>query len=353
MKLCLFTLFLASVSMMAVDVENTLCEDFSLGGYLDARYIQYGIYNAVPSREFSIRRAGIEAAASLSSNLNAELKLEFRPDEVFLKDAVVEWRPIDSSRGRFGLFRGETLLGGDLSSWDLPLMERPLIYDLREELTYSGRDLGFDARFSFPVFDSIELEGTAGLFNGDERGSEREDNELLYSFRGTAEFKPADLTLGFSAVSHRKGIMDQSTPDGYTSSQRLFAFSGDVSFSRSFSNWYDTVVYGEFSTGDNWSLCDVLAGEDPPQFAGFWGAVTINYHPWNVQAIRTLSLSIGIDQVKQDTELDFHERRISVIGAVYPAENIRIRFGGVRTSEEDLLLSSEYTDIIAEVGLRF
>lgn len=353
MKFVQCALLAAALSYAAVDVENPVCREFTIEGYLDARYQQFGEYNAVPSREFSIRRAGLETAARLTGNLQTELKLEFRPDEIFLKDALVEWKPFDSFRGRFGLFRGETILGGELSTWKLPLMERPLVYDLRENLTYTGRDLGFDARFGFPAFGFLELEGTAGVFNGDERGDAREDNELLYSFRGTAEFVPADLTLGFSAVSHRKGIPDSSDPDGYISSGRLLAFSGDVSFEHRFSNWYDAVLYGEMSTGDNWELADVFAGEDPPRFTGYWGAITFNYHPWNVQTIRTVSLSLGYDELKMDTDFGWMERRISIIGAVYPTENTRVRFGGVKNSVDNFTSSGDYTDIILEAGLRF
>ena len=346
-------MFCFAISFAAIDVENPVCEEFTLEGYLDARYEEFGGYNAVPSREFSIRRAGMETAARITGNLQAELKLEFRPNEIFLKDALVEWEPLGSARGRFGLFRRATLLGGDLSTWDLPLFERPLVYELREDLTYSGRDLGFDARIQLPVSNVLELRGTAGVFNGDARAEEREDSELLYSFRGTAEILPADLTLGLSAVSHRKGMADQTEPDGYISSARLFAFSGDLSFEHEFNNWYGAEIYAELSTGDNWELSEVLAGEDPPRFLGYWGAVTFNYHPWNVQTIRTVSISLGFDEAKPDTDLDWMDRRISIMGAVYPTENTRIRFGGVKNTVEEFNSSEDYTDIVLEAGFRF
>lgn len=353
MKFILFALFSAAMAFAAVDVENPVCEGFTLEGYLDVRYEEFGGYNVVPSREFSIRRAGLETSASITGNLQTELKLEFRPDEIFLKDALVEWEPLDSARGRFGLFRRAALLGGDLSTWDLPLFERPLVYELREELTYSGRDLGFDARLQLPALSFLKLEGSAGIFNGEERGAEREDSELLYSFRGTAEILPADVMLGVSAVSHRMGMADLTQPEGYISSDRLYAFSGDISVKHDFSNWYDTVLYGEVSTGDNWELSSVLAGEEPPRFLGYWGTLTFNYHPWNVQPVRTISLSLGFDEVKPDTDLDWMERKVSVIGAVYPTEDTRIRFGGVRNTIEDFSTSDEYTDLILEAGFRF
>ncbi len=354
MKTTLVPLFLAVLAASAaVDVENPVCEGFTLEGYLDARYQEYGAYNQVPSREFSIRRAGLEAKAEITGNLEAELKLEFRPDEMFLKDAFLQWDPLSGIQGRFGLFRGETILGGELSTWELPFYERPLVYDLREDLTYSTRDLGLDVELELPQMGFLQLAGTAGIFNGDERGDVRSDNELLYSFRGTAEIIPANMTLGLSAVSHRMGMADQSVPSGYRSSERLMAFSGDLSFHHSFSNWYDGTIYAEASTGDNWNLCDVLAGEDPPRFLGYWGGLTFNYHPWTVQTIRTISLSLGYDHLEQDTEMDWKEKRVSLIASVYPTENTRVRFGGVRTTMETLLSSDEYTDIILEAGLRF
>ena len=353
MKFIQCVLLFVVISFAAIDIENPVCEEFTLGAYLDARYEEFGSYNAVPSRGFSIRRAGLEASALITGNLQTELKIEFRPDEVFLKDALVEWGPLNHARARFGLFRRATLLGGDLSTWDLPLFERPLVYELRENLTYSGRDLGFDACFQIPVSDFLELEGTAGIYNGDARAEEREDSELLYSFRGTAQVLPADLTLGLSAVSHRKGLADLSVPDGYISSGRLYAFSGDLSLEHEFSNWYGASLYAELSTGDNWELCDVLAGEDPPSFLGYWGTVTFSYHPWNVQTIRTISLSLGYDEVKVDTDLDWMDRKVSVIGALYPTDDIRLRFGGVMNTSNSFSSSEEYTDIILEAGFRF
>ena len=340
----------------AVDVENPICDQFRLQGYLDLRYTEFGDYNTVPSREFSIVRSGLEASASLTGNLNAELKVEFRPDELFLKNALVEWSPFPFACGRAGQFRRETLLGGNLSTWDLPLFERPLVYELREELTYGGRDIGMDVEVEFPLGNSIELQGTAGVFNGDERGVDREDNELLYSFRGSAEIIPAGVVIGGSAVAHRQGQADQAEIEGYISSDRLFAFSGDISFEHSFSNWYSLDLFAEYSTGDNWTWCDPIAGEEPPQFNGMWGALSLNYNPWNIPSIHRISLSAGYDRIEENADYSnlYHEK-LSLIAAVYPIKNIRFRFGGVRNSVEDFSSAEvqKYTDIIAEAGFRF
>jgi hypothetical protein len=354
MKFLFITVLIISslTASAAVDVENSLSQAFSINGYVDARFVQFGEYNAVPSRGFSIRRAGIETEADITANFKADVKIEMSPDNIFLKDALVEWNPFDFARGRFGQFRRATLLGGELSTWNLPLMDRPLVYDLREDLAYCGRDLGADLEIALPVFHGVQMTGTAGVFNGDKRGDERTDSELLYSFRGVADILPAGVSLGCSAISHRLGEANSLEPDGYTSSARLFAFSGDISIEHDFSNWYGASLMAEYSTGDNWEYSDVLAGEDPPSFSGLWGSLTASYHPWNVHAIRTVSLTIGYDELKENTDLDMLHRKTSVIGAVYPTENLRLRFGGIRNTIDGLFADDEYTDLLLEASVR-
>lgn len=343
----------ASGAIADIDIENPLSEEFLIGGYIDFRYAQYGEYNTVPSREFFLKRAGLEAEATLTDHLAAELKVEARPDRIFLKDAFLSWEPLSFAQARFGQFKRETLLGESLSSWDFPMFDRPLSAELRENLTYGGRDLGIDVEVTLPEMGGVELRGIAGVFNGEENGDLKEDNELVYSFRGTAEILSPGITLGGSAVSQRLGTIDQSVPEGYTPSGRLTAFSGDVSIEHSFSNWYSGSLYGEYTTGDNWEFCDVFAGETAPKFKGIWGAITFNYHPWRVQSIRTLSLTVGFDEVRQDTDIDNFHRRISILASVYPRENIRLRFGGIRNTVSEILAEVEYTDLVAEAALRF
>ncbi|PIE51831.1 hypothetical protein CSA37_09735 [Candidatus Fermentibacteria bacterium] len=339
----------------AVDVENPFCRSLTLEGYLDLRYSRNGSYNAVPSREFQIRRSGLEVAAEVTDNLEAELKVELQPDEVFLKNALVQWSPLDFASARFGQFKRETVLGGTLSTWNLPLFERPLSCNLMEDLTYSGRDIGMDIEVNLRPVESLILTGTAGVFNGDERAEERENNELLYSFRGVAEAVPLNLKLGGSVILHRLGAVNSQSVEGYISSSRLMAFSADIQFNHSFSNWYDIQILGEYTIGDNWEWVDALAGEDPPFFKGLWSAVTFSWHPWNIDAIRTISLSAGYDRLQENLDLDnMKNQQISLICSVYPTENTRIRFGRVIHIEQNPLQEeNEYTDIIMEAGLRF
>lgn len=337
-----------------IDVENSLSEKFEISGYIDGGFTEWGEYNAIPSREFSIRRSGFELNAEFVETLKAELKIEIRPDDIFLKDAVIRWDPVSWSRARVGQFKRETLLGGAISSWDLNMFDRPLVYDLCENLTYAGRDIGFDLRVDLPSFSGIELRGTAGVFNGDERAKERVDNEMLYTFRGEIKIPSIDLILGASAASHRQGKEDPD-PSGYAVSARQNAFSADISLDYEISNWYDLSLAAEMSTGDNWSYSyiDVIAGEEAPGFAGFWGTLTAFYHPWNVKGIETISLSISYDKLTENTDLNSERSRMSIIGAVYPSDNIRLRFGGVRNTVLDDPEDDRYTDFIAEVGLRF
>ncbi|MCD4707767.1 MAG: hypothetical protein K8S62_08510 [Candidatus Sabulitectum sp.] len=350
-------LLMAQGAMADIDVENNFSEKFMLGGYIDAGFSELGYYNAVPSREFSIRRSGFELNAEFAETLKAELKVEVRPDDIFLKNAFIRWDPAPWSRARAGQFKRETLLGGNLSFWNLNMLDRPLVYDLCENLTYAGRDLGFDLRIDLPSFSGVELRGTAGVFNGDERAEERTDNELLYTFRGEIKIPSIDLTLGASAASHRQGEENSIEPSGYAVSARQNAFSADISLDFEISNWYDVSFASEMSTGDNWKNVDVLAGETAPEFLGYWGTFTAFYHPWNVQGIKTISFTASYDKLTANTDLDNEHSRMSIIGAVYPSDNLRLRFGGIlnriSSIQSGIFTEDKYTDFIAEVGLRF
>ncbi len=72
-----------------------------------------------------------------------------------------------------------------------------------------------------------------------------------------------------------------------------------------------------------------------------------------MQSIRTLSLTVGFDEVRQDTDIDNFQRRISILASIYPNENIRLRFGGIRNTVSEILAEVEYTDLVAEAALRF
>lgn len=352
-KVFLVFLIAAQVALAAIDVENSLSEQFKISGYIDAGFTQWGAYNAVPSREFTIQRSGFELNAEFVESLKAEIKIEVQPDELFLKDVLVRWDPSSWARVRVGQFKRETLLGGSISSWDLSMFDRPLVYDLCENLTYTGRDIGIDLRVDVPRFKGIELRGTAGVYNGDERAEERIDNELLYTFRGEIGIPSIDLTLGASVASHRQGELNPAEPSGYCVSARQNAFSADISLDYEISNWYDVSLAAEISKGDNWSQVSVIGGEEAPGFAGVWGTFTAFYHPWNVHGIDTISLSVSYDKLRPDTDLNNEHSRISVIGSVYPGDNIRLRFGGVHNTITGTLGEEKYTDIIAEIGLRF
>lgn len=350
----LIVVFLATQLATAnIDVKNNLSEKFKISGYIDAGFTEWGAYNTIPSREFSIRRSGFRFNAELMETMKSEIKIEVRPDELFLKNVLVSWAPVDWSRTRIGQFKRETLLGGKLSSWDLNMLERPLVYDLCENLTYAGRDQGFDIRVDLLPLKGLELRGTAGVFNGDERGEEREDNELLYTFRGEIKIPALDVKIGASAASHRQGIRNQEETSGYSLSARQNMLSADFSVDYKISNWYDISVAAEVTTGNNWALVDVIAGEEAPRFKGMWGSFTSAYHPLQVKGIKTISLTGSYDYLAASTDLDSRHTKLSIIGAVYPAKNIRFRFGGIKNSISGTLANDDYTDIMAEIGFRF
>ena len=339
----------------AVDVENQLCDRFRLSGYLDFRYSQYGEENTVPSQEFAVERSGLKTLVDLSSNFQAELKIEYNPEEVFLKNAFLEWSPSDFTDFRAGQFRKETILGGELSTWNLPLFDRPLVHEFREDLTYDGRDIGVDAEIEIPLGTDIELNANLGVFNGNERGTEKDDNELLFSFRGETRIIPADLTLGASLVSHRLGESDSEELYGYITTERIQAFSIDAVWEQPLNNSYQLDMFAEYTSGDNWSEFDPYLVEDFPRFSGIWTAAVLNYTPWNISSIHKISLCLGYDRLSENTDSEDSHGQLSFIASVYPVDNIRFRFGGVRNTIKSYSLTENlnYTDILAEVSMRF
>jgi hypothetical protein len=347
-------LFLAiGIASADIDVENNYSEGFKISGYFDGGFSEWGSYNAVPSRGFTVRRSGFEVSARVVETLKADIKIETRPDELFLKNATIRWSPLNWAEVQAGQFKSATLLAGELSYWNLNMFDRPLVYNLREDLTFSGRDIGFDMHIELPEIHGVELTGAAGVFNGDQRGAERTDDELLYTVRGEMGIPSIDLTLGASATSHRQGISNPEDPSGYSVSSRQNAISADFSMNCKISNWYSFSASGEVSVGDNWRMVEVVAGDDAPAFAGYWGNFTAFCHPWRVGSIKTISISLGYDYLNPDTDNDYDHRRISMIGAVYPSDSIRFRFGRIVNRLEGFISTDNYTDYIAEVGIRF
>jgi len=336
-----------------IDVENNNSETFKISGYFDGSFAEWGDYNIVPSREFFVRRAGLEVNADLTELFSTEIKLETRPDEIFLKDVFVAWTPHQDITARFGQFKKENLLAGAISTWNLNMFDRPQIYTFCEDLTFSGRDLGTDLSLELPQFHGMEFSGTAGVFNGEERADERENNELLYNFRGKIDIPAANLALGASVVSHREGIANSTVTSGYTSSARQNAMSADIEFTYKFSNWYEFDLTAEYATGDNWKQVDVIAGENAPSYQAYWATASVTYKPWNIYGINAISLSVTLDKLVENTDLDYCSKHTSVIASIYPTEDFRFRFGAVSKDINDGQIEANYTNYFTEIGLRF
>ena len=342
----------ASLSFADIDVENDNSDVFKISGYFDGCIAEWGAYNTTPSREIFIRRSGVEINSDLTESIFAEMKVEMRPDEMFLKNAFVGWSPNSNISARFGQFKKENLLAGSISTWNLNMFDRPQVYTFCEDLNYSGRDLGYDLSIKLPEFNGIEMSGTAGVFNGDERAEERDNNELLYTVRGEIAIPSVNLTLGTSVAAHREGIED-ATPDGYSSSERQTAVSADLAYTIEFSNWYEFGLTGEYATGDNWEQADVIGGDEAPSYESYWGTASFTYKPWNTSGINAISLSVTLDKLIENTEFDYYSKNLSIVAAVYPTEYFRFRFGAVAKDVLEFMDDASYTDYITEIGIRF
>ncbi len=350
----LLVVIVVSFSAFAdIDVENNNSESFKISGYFDGSFAEWGDYNVIPSRDFFVRRAGLEVNADLTELFSTEIKVETRPDEIFLKDVFIAWTPHKNVTARFGQFKKENLLSGSISTWNLNMFDRPQIYTFCENLTYSGRDLGTDISLELPQFYGMEFSGIAGVFNGEERADQHEDNELLYTLRGEIEIPTANLTLGTSVVSHREGIEDSSIPAGYSSSARQIALSADFDFTYELSNWYEFDLTAEYATGDNWKQVDVIAGENAPSYQAYWATASVTYKPWNVSGINAISLSVTLDKLIENTDYDYRSQNLSVVTTVYPTDDLRLRFGAISKDFTAFMEEDNYTDYIAEIGIRF
>jgi hypothetical protein len=343
-------IFLFPCCVLAViDVENSDAESFTLSCSVFARYSVYGERNVIPDEEFSIRRASLTAEFELSDALDGELQVETRPTEVYLKDCYLNWEPLAWAGVRVGQFKKPFCRGSMTSGWNLLTMDRSLMHQLVSDLRFSGRDLG--VQFTLAPPGDLMPVITGGIFNGAPIGTPKDNNEKQLAGRCTFTL-PWGIELSGGVSSVRLGEADPLEPSGYVFSTRQWCIGGDVCFSRNVTPDLEIRGEAEYIRGPNWSLVNIILGEEPPDFSGFRAACGGMFDLSSVPGLRSLEANMGYEMMKPDST-DAEETLLSPVIGVWFSPGIRVRAGAEIHSFSGMAGVENYTDYILEAAVRF
>jgi hypothetical protein len=341
-------LLVATIAMADIDVENSDADVFLLSGNVYTRYTVFGQRGIIPDESFSIRRAGLTADVRLSDNLEAQIQIETRPTELYLKDCFLDWAPADWVGIRIGQFKKPFCLNTLTNSWDLMTMDHSLAHWTVLDLHYGGRDPGLEMTFSEP---SGHVVFTAGIFNGAGFGEEKDNKENQYVARCVFAL-PYGIELGGGFTSLRLGEADPDVPSGYTSSPHQRCIGADVSFENEVLTDLDIRIAGEYVTGANWLLADVIEAEEAPDFESIWASCGGMLRLRNVPGIRSLEANVGFELLRPD-DTGAEEQIISPVLGVWFSRTVRLRLGAQSHSFRQMFAMEGYTDYIVEAAVSF
>ena len=339
-------LALAAAATAQSDVETDNALEFELEGYVYLRYTIHGQEAAIPDDEFSLRRAGLKADFSLSDNLQGQLQVETRVDEVSLKDCYAVWSPFPAAELTLGLAKVPFCMNSLAGSWDLYSPEHALCDELLSELAYAGRDLGTILSLS-PLED---LRVQAGVSNGNPPEQDPADRELQYTLRAEADL-PAGIALGLNGTRLSVGEEDPGAVEGYVSSDPLSAWGADLRWSRALSPRVETGLAGEYLQADNWMEALVLEGEEAPLMKAVWTRGSLTWYPYMAGGIDRVDLSMQYERVDPGGDEVVHQLITPTLG-VWPSSTWRIRLSGT-THLLDAEYQDDYTDITLELAAIF
>jgi len=315
-----------------------------LSGQVFARYEIRGEPACGPAGEFLVRRASITAESELGSNLSVELELETRPDQVYLKDCLLTWSPLDYLDLTLGQFKKPFCLATAKSNWNMLSVERPLTHDIVSDLGYSGRSPGLMLELSVPL--PLRTILSAGVFNGP--GIER---EKMYSASLSVE-PLTDIVLGGSVSGLRLGEYDPALPSGYAVSESMTAFSGYASARHQVSSSTRLLLDAEFVYGRNWEEADVVYGEVPPGFISHWVSGAVERRLREVPGVRSLEAGISWSVSTPETGVSQSEQVLAPMVGLGITSGVRVRFSVVSTSFTGGSQDG-YTDYLTELAVRF
>lgn len=338
------------ISSAETNVISDSPDQFLLSGYLYAGYRMYGGETEIPDKSFFLRRAGLEAEVSLTSNLETEIQIETRSDSIYLKDAWLNWEPATGVEFRIGQFKKPFCLNSLLNSWELMSVEHSLTHELLTDLRFSGRDLGLRVRLEpkWPLRPRLEL----GIFNGSGfRTALNEDNEIEHIARLRLRF-PAGIDLGAGFITTRIGEAAPETPSGYRSSSRQMAYGLDLCVEHPITDKLDLLLRCEYVQGDNWADVDVFEGVDVPRFRTYWFSAGGFFNP-DIPGIWRMEAAVNYEYLKRDPDTDQTETIFSPVLGVYPTRDWRFRLSARSYKNDFGYIKIKYTDYVLEAAVRF
>lgn len=345
-RILLTVLLITAAALADVDVENDRADSFTLSAYARIRFSEFGGALVIPDRSFGIESAGLTADFEITNNIEGQLQLETRPDEIFLKDCYILWEPFDRIGLQVGRFKKPFCLNTLTSTWDLQAIDHSISHRELSDLLYSGRDIGSVFIIDPDVTGLPEL--SLGVFNGSPDWI-NQDNEIQYV--GRAEFElPLDITIGSDFTSLRFGKEDLEAVDGYVCSARQTAIGGNLQFETEFAKDFSLLMRGEIIRGDNWAYADVIIGEIAPEFQTWWctGGIT-----WKTDkpSLESISSSLSIASWKPDQFVDSREDELVFTVSADTGTPVTVRAAIVNHRPHNIILEVNRTDYILEVAL--
>ncbi len=340
------TIFMAATVSADVDVENANANTFMLSAYARVRFSEFGGALTIPDRSFSIESAGLTADFDIYNNLNGQLQLEIKPDEIFLKDCYILWEPFNAIELQAGQFKKPFCLNTITSSWNLQAIDHSITHRELSDLLYSGRDIGVAGILNpGPVWlPRLSL----GVFNGSPAAL-NQDNEIQYV--GRAEFDlPLGIMVGADLSALRFGEEDPESVDGYTCSARQKAMGVDLQLGIEINRDFSFLLRSEYLRGDNWQMVNVIEGVDPPEFQTWWvtGGIT-----WKTgkPALDNINASVSMASWQPDRSTDSKEDELTFTVNIDTGTPVCVRAAVVNHRPHNILFEEKHTDYILEVTL--
>jgi hypothetical protein len=343
----LLVVFLVTTAAMAdVDVENEEAESFTLSAYARIRYSEFGGALTIPDRSFGIESAGITADFEIVDNVEGQLQLETKPDDIFLKDCYLLWQPFDILEVQAGCFKKPFCLNSLTSTWDLQAIDHSITHRELSDLLYSGRDIGSAFIFDPGITGLPEI--YLGIFNGSSDWI-NQDNELQYTAR--AEFGlPLDITIGADFSTLRFGEENLQSTDGYIVSARQSAFGGDLEFETDLSKEFSLLFRSEFLRGDNWADADVIEGETAPGFQTWWCTAGVSWKT-DKPFVDNIAASFSLASWKPDRTVDRREDEITFTLTLDTGTPLTLRAAAISSRPHNVPFEDDHTDFVLEAAL--
>ncbi len=340
------TILMATTVSADVDVENENADRFTLSAYARVRYSQFGGALTIPDRSFSIESAGLTADFDIDDNLNGQLQLEIKPDEIFLKDCYILWEPYRMIELQAGQFKKPFCLNTITSTWNLQAIDHSITHRELSDLLYSGRDIGVTGVLNADPVWIPRL--SLGVFNGSPDAL-NQDNEIQYV--GRAEFDlPLGIMIGADLSTLRFGKEDPESVDGYTCSARQKAMGADLQLNIEINRDFSFLLRSEYLRGDNWQMVDVIEGVDPPEFQTWWvtGGIT-----WKTDkpAVDNISASVSMASWQPDRSVDSREDELTLTFDIDTGTPLSIRAAVVNHRPHNIIFEENHTDYILELAL--